>query len=518
MRNNGNNRRKRKPSPKGKGDRYEKKENSKVERTVEGDRTTCGDKLGPLNDFSWYDHNPNLTVAAASVPFPYRPGMDMLLGKKGANAFLPYQIPGVMALRWAPAIGQSSQPTDPASIAAKEVFAQVRWAFSGSIEADPPDFIMYFLALDSIFSYVGALKRVYRILNTYTPENYAVPDVVLCGLGLGQEGITALKTDRMKLFQVINELIGMTRKFRCPAVFDIFNRHYWMNDNVYTDAESANSQMYVFREDYYLKFSLQKTPDDVEAGGLEYVASPINRNLTDVDTLYEFGRELINALASSDDAYIISGYLKRAYEDAPIFAVDELRLDENFAPVYVPEVLAQIENSRTIQEFGGISLTTQPISQDPKTNSILASPKVQLNTFGWNVNPIMSVRNDRPSVMDVVEATRLQAYVGPDNKVYCGTEIPINWFIYTNNDIGQTGSQFSSVVEISSGFTSTNVLTIATGSQFDWSPLVVVVDSTTVTAPKVSIFGDVHNVTVCDPEVLKQIHKVCLYSEFNSFA
>lgn len=488
-------------------------------------------RLSPLNDFSWYNRNPLLTQAAASIPFPYRPGMDISLDYRGLS--LPSgatlegaNIPGIMALDWQPSIGQASLPTDPAAIAAKEVYATIRDAFSGTLSVDAPDLMIYFLSLDSIFSYIGALKRIFRIVTTYSSENYTIPDVLLQALGLTDALITDCKVNRMQLFQVINELVGMTHKFKCPAVFDLFNRHYWMNDNVYTDAATANSQMYVFVEKYFYQFALQNTPDGVQAGGLAVIAAPwVNSNT--VATLFSYGRNLIDQLAESEDAYTISGYLRRAYEGSADFRVDEITLDEKFAPVYVPEVLRQIENSHVVNGHGVITPNSAVVSQNPKTNALISNPKVNSVNLDTLLAPHITSRMDMPGVEEVVECTRLHAFVDSAGWIWAGTEIPLRWNVYMTNNVFDGGSASLDQVKVFDAAASTpptigSALAYVgyTGivSQFDWHPLMYVLIRLAGTTKFWPIFqGDIHNITVMDPEVLKNINKICLYSEFNAF-
>lgn len=481
------------------------------------DKTTTDERLSPLNDFSWYNHNPALVQAAASLPFPYRPGMRIDLQESTANSVTPITIPGIMGLSWCPTIGTSRTATDPAAVAGKEIYAQVRNAFSGSLDVDAPDFIIYFMALDSIFSLIGMLKRAYRILNTYTPMNYDIPDNLLVALGIP----TTWKQDRMLLYQYINELVGLTHKFQCPAVFDIFNRHYWMNDNVYTDAASANSQMYVFRQSYFYKFAMLDTPTaGVQAGGLSCVALP----LTTVKSAYDFGKQLIEALAGSDDAYTISGYLRRAYDGYPLFTVDELRMDEVFTPVFVPEVLQQIENSMTTFNTGSWDPTTNAVSQDPATNALICVPKMSgsIDSQVVGIKPFLSIRSDMPSVVDVVEASRLTSYVDSTGNIHCASEIPLSWTMFVNGDSNYTMSQIQYVdCSVSSGIPGTNVYNLlrsfAAVEAFDWRPMGILVLKRSDAITTTQFRGDVHNVTTFSPAQLDEIHKMCLYSLFNSF-
>lgn len=225
-----------------------------------GKGSVNGGKLSSLNDISWYSKYPELLRAAASIPTPNRPGMSVPVGytvsDQNTNIFT-YTIPGTMVLDWLPTVGYSSTATSPVSIVAKQLYAKVRAAFSGSLSVDAPDLVIYLLCLDSIFSYIGNLKRMYRLLNAYTPNNYTLPVEILQTIyGMEVTDVTALQSNRVALWSAINELIHMTSNLTCPAVFDYFNRHYWMNDNVYADSNSPMAQFYAFNQVAYYQFAL----------------------------------------------------------------------------------------------------------------------------------------------------------------------------------------------------------------------------------------------------------------------
>lgn len=527
-----------------------------------------------LNDFSWYNHYPELTQAAARIPFPYRPGMTVLTndvevpGTQVEGALGNYKIPGIMSLRWLPSIGYSAAPTDPASIIGAEMYAQVRNAYSGTLRADAPDYVIYMLALDSIYSYIGSLKRVYRILNAWGPDNYAVPNTLLTALGFSSSVADALRANKADLWQAINELIHMSNRFRCPAIMDIMNRHYWMNDNVYTDTNSVNSQMYCFTQHAFLKY----TDADPENPGLYYAIGPQWSGLAianAVQTLFAFGRDLIDALAKWDDSYTINGYLQRAFEGTASFTVAFLEQDERFQAVYEPEVLAQIENSKTLPSgyqfidsayVTWYSADTPVITQNVPTNSVVAQYPFKILAAGdtylemhtraaYTSDEIflMSSRSDSPTAEDVIIASRLKAgvinltasgeyYTG---NVMCATEIPLFWSI----DIAPVQMQgnilnrawlgwiypqlptFSDVMAIPMGKTHLPQMfrMMMFGTQFDWCPIAqftCYINGTAIGMDAISyreIFGDVHNLTSLTLAELKNIHKICVYSEFNAF-
>lgn len=388
-------------------------------------------------------------MAAGSIPFPYRPGMSFPWAThvSGTATSISYpSIPGIMTLNWYPTLGRSENATDPASIVGKEIFAKVREKFSGSIDADAPDFVIYLMALDSVYSYIASLKRIYRILTAYTSENHYIPDAMLQALGLSSAGIVDLKEHRMQFFQIINELVVMTRKFNVPAVFDILNRHYWMNDNVYTDDNTINSQFYIFRCLGYLKYGL--SGEDVKVGSLS-MTDVIYPDTNVAEYMFSYGRTLINALADSDDAYIISGYLMRAYEGVPVFAVDELPIDNRLEPSYDPEILMQIENSLPLLFENSTRVLDLSVTQDPSTNAIISKPHVSgsiptpFASDSWKLENFLSIRSDTPTVADVTISTRLK--MGWDNMVWdmskssydydivCGSEVLIDYAIWYYN-------------------------------------------------------------------------------------
>lgn len=527
-------------------------------RKDEGRDVPRGADRGSLNDISWYTHNPSLVLAAASLPYPYRPGMPInfgLMREPGAtgNEAIPALagIPGVLRIDWSPSIGQSHNITSPASIIAREIYGKVRAAYSGQLSVDAPDFVIYLLALDSVFSYIGFLKRLYRALHSWSSQNYSLPNMLvaeLCDLtpSDADRQITLMRADINKLWQGINELVFQSRKFTCPAIMDVFNRHYWLNDNVYTDADSLNSQFFVFRQKYYYRFELVDTPESVKAGGLVYKAAPSLRTTNQpVQTLLEYGTALLEALSGWGDAYTISGYLSRAYEGVPSFAVAELLQGEVLTPAYVPEVLMQIENLSTVQPGPYFSAINATISQDVLNNVILSDPTIvtskswpDLQYTPWTADRYLSIRSDAPTVADNLIASRMHSFIsGVDQTdktvllhIESGTEICLSMsLICANpaNDILQTGDPYDRYEMTTESVVTSAALSLGQGvpymMQFDWHPLLRIFQpyknaSTNQQVWIVRFFGDIHNITNVPKSVMENIHRVCILSEFNAYS
>lgn len=536
--------------------RGKSRRDSEKARMSEDARSSTG-RLSGLNDASWYTKNPLLVLPTASIPFPNRPGMTVSLGsfmRGNGPAIQPdLRIPGVCVLSWAPSIGRSESTTSPASIAAKEIYAKVRSAFSGALDADAPDFVIYMMCLDSVFSYIGALKRIYRCLDAYDANNFAMPEELIASMAITPSVANTLRTNKADFMLAINQLALASRKFAMPNVMDIFNRHYWLNDNVYTDDNTINSQFFLFRQDAFYKFALLDTLGDPAtdgASGAQLVAAPWLTGASTVADFYNFGDSLIRALADSDDAYTMSGYLMRAYDGAPQFAVDQISGAEIFSPVYVPEVLMQIENAEplsdawpgdVVQAFG----SSNNIWQNPADNSVWCQPALSNSVrpyASWTLEApshLINVRTDAPTPVDVIIASRLKAKVR-NVRQSDGSYITNLWPASEVLMAMELLTSATSVVRLAAteyinlppdATTASDVLpslqkiaALGTLSYFDWHPFVrAIIDvapqaGTTMSANATTVmFGDVHNITVMGDIDLENVNRVCLYSELNAF-
>lgn len=517
---------------------------SQVVRDTEKNNTFGG------NAIEWYSRYPNLLLGAGQIPYPYKPGMAVTLGTYRLADYattdpesFPYGIPGILKINWIPSLGYSNSQTSPISIVGKELYAKVREKFSGSLDADAPDFVVYLMALDSIFSYIACLKRIYRCINAYSPENLYTPDGILDAMGFSTEQILDLRQNKIQLFQNINELIFMTKKFKCPRIMDVFNRHVWLNDHIYTDAPTPNSQFYMFWQRSWFQFKMQTVPStsSITAGGLTQV-SPWSSlpSISVANYLFTFGRNLIDALAASDDGYLISGYLMRAYEGYPDFTVDELLLDETLIPKYNEEVLNEIQNLHTLPD--GVGAVQCEVFQEPDQNIIVCEPTVAIAAnsvpinYNWHgTNVRFTSRSDAPTVAENVINSRLMTYLETPKAQSSGgflagiiscTEIILSMNLYMPNV--QSGDPYLPYtvrsemdVNLFSG-ADTNALDDLTAlfalSQWDWAPLILPFLFGTNKKATPVLVGDIHNFTVTDVATLKNINKVCLYSLFNAFS
>lgn len=525
------------------------------------------------NDASWYTRYPELVAGAGSFPYPYRPGSKLNVG--GASSTIvgsidrEYAIPGVLSLSWAPSVGIAKDATDPVNVTAREIYARVRKAYSGTLRADAPDYIVYIMCLDSIYSYIAWLKRLVRLLNTYSPDNYVVPTRLLNALGIQTNMIATLASQRTDLWTLINTLSHMVSKFYLPNSFDICNRHVWMNDRVFTDAKSTNSQLYIFNQRFFYTYANVKLSDGSDNYGPGAVLNRLYSNSIDsFDALQNLGINMINALVSWDESYTISGYLRRAFEGEKPFETALMGIDDLQEFTYSEEVLTQIENSRVIPggemllQVGAVNYDTQRmIAQNPLTNCITCDNSYTipnyltstqyLNTFygaGYTIDPVFSLRYKPSPELNVI-ASRLHATVRMIAKagtpagsgtfeIDCGTEIPLAWHILGADPITNEASISAALYQtpvIVADVTPTaadisnligTITRISELEVFDWHPFVILTfaqnnndENETLTWQKrVRIAGDVNNITSVSPEILAMLHRVCLYSEFDAFS
>lgn len=503
------------------------------------------------NAIEWFARYPNLLQAAGSIPYPYRPGMKVPLGgvKRDPSVStiedIGHWIPGMLGFYWVPSVGRSLSPTSPISVVGKELYAKVREKFSGSIDADAPDFVIYLMALDSIFSYIAMLKRIYRSLNAYSPDNLFTPNGVLHAMLFNDSQIEDMRQHKMELYQRINELILMTYKFKCPRIMDVFNRHVWLNDHVYTDAPTPKSQWYIFVQTEWYKFEMLDVPHStpaVQAGGLK--STQLLGNLPDtgvVQALYTNGRSLINALAESDDGYLISGYLMRAFEGYPDFRVDELLMGEFLVPKYNEEVLGEIENLHTLSP--GYYQLDNDVYQDPSTNSIICTPYAYYAAASDtatrdldHVIPRYSARSDNPTIAETVINSRMMTYIDNMNvdgsvakaeviacsEIMCSMQYIVQTQLRGSGGLGWSTQWLASemVYDLTTlDNVDANLKAIAKNmdlAQWDWCPMILAVFN----SPKkgsIAFFGDIHNMTSTTKETLINLNTVCLYSLFNAF-
>ena len=497
---------------------------------------------GSANDPSWYNLDPQLVKDTANVSYGTPLGIPVRQYTNWTNGVfgdVKTPVPGAMVLRYVPTVGPVLlQEAAAANVAAKNVYAFVRHANSGSTNYEATDLFMYLLSMDSMYSLLAWMMRSYSLALTAKSVNRYYPTAILQGLGWD---VDDLLSHLSEFRAIINLSVSKVGIFNVPANFPYFNRHIWMNMNIFKDQEIKKSQEYLFTPEVVFYYDESVTPGKL---------TPIQMNLpgssmkvSDIATTMNI---LIGKAIASEDFGIMSGDIYKAYGDN-LFKISEIEEKFHIESTYSMEVLSQINNAVMVGPIGGnvdttaINQTTtgliyQGLSQDdpgikisvmnnqPADIPILAERSCLINMYKDDVSPD-----------DTMVATRLictseyfsaaSATEGRFNyykKVrVCGSEIITQGIVIRLQANGTAGQ--GTFVRLSSNLYSTGELTtmmslVSAVAPFDWAPrLNFIYISGDPGAYSVGGFlstFDYANYADINSETIEAMHQVAILSEF----
>lgn len=342
------------------------------------------------NDPSWYAMNPQLLKDAASFPYAWPLGNELKLGSFAGN-FRNAGLPGIMRMDWVPTIGYASDGTDPVNVASINIYTKVRHDNSGHANYDHADYMMYLLAMDSVYAFHSWMRRVYGTMLTYSNTNRYFPRAAVKTMGVDFDQLQANMAD---FRQYINVFAVKASALAIPANMSIMTKHYWMSAGMYYDSNQAKSQTYIFNPIGFYKFGLN---EGTKAGELTFAPltyefapeqMPTTKELTFQD-IVKYGDALLAPIISDEDFGIMSGDTLKSFGVGGCYTLPITEETYTVAPSYVPEVLDQIQNAT----FVGMPVaTSMTIGQDPTIGKgwIKADPKFQhpwSNAAGGNEWP-----------------------------------------------------------------------------------------------------------------------------------
>lgn len=500
------------------------------------------------NDLSWYTRNADLVDSAARIPYPYVPGMNIVAVPRHVNddfeakgTTFEYKVPGIISLNFYPTIGRSMDISSPANIAAREMYARVRSKYSGSLEADAPDIMMYALAVDSLYMLYEDMKRAYYVINSVTPYNRLYPKYLLAAMGWKYED---LLDNRTLMYQRLCEMNALLKKFMIPDDMDLYKRHQFMVANVYADTPDVKSQNYVFKCSGFYQLTNTETMTTLEMK--DWHTDIVRMELEDAWT---FWREAYDALALWDTAYTINGYLERAYQDSTFLIPSPVIEDGLLQPVFNAEVLTQIHNATVVK----VSKSSLNVTQDPiHDNVLLSKPKSEYADYADDWHGVRTYQvvptevlidfkgSTTPGTGDNIIATRLCTVSVPGEDpasadsyyLSCGTEIIEAMYMYdgtvnTGEAFPIAGSHTAMENIYAPGSQGANQVSafllksLAYLSTFDMHPIISLYyrayDGDGGYYNWFIPFGVQSNVTNVDGETIDNLHRMCIYSEFNAF-
>lgn len=498
-------------------------------------------KMSRGNPIQFYTKFDTFVKDAANLPFAMPVGSRFEIydypgeNDNSVNNAAPYYYssPGVMTLEFVPAIGVSDDFSSPINRSSIRFYTYLRSNQKASASYDHQDISMMELALDSCYMYHGLMSKVYSVVNLFTPANEYYSRAILLALGVDFDDI---RKNLQDFRAYINAYAYSLGQYALPSNIELFNRHRWMVEGLYTDGETTKAQTYMFVPGVFFQYDNTVStgsqcipkywfPDfEYKVGASDNGINPSKRTPKTFAQIKAFGDSLLNAVSNEEDFAVISGDIYNFYGG------DTYKLPyitENYAvlPTYNKTVLSQIENATVVGQLQRLT-----VSQNPKVNqgAIIFHPYPA--SHAGSTQCFMNFHWDRPTPEDVIEASRLITVTRDDANdnptiKYCGTEIVCSLSVatYTYSDSGvrqlenvllMNHQLARSNTEASEATYMKEVLTLA---QFDWAPCMRVYHQTGGTG-KFKWEGwtwDVDNVDTIPDEYIANIHLGCLLSLFS---
>lgn len=498
-------------------------------RKVSKDKETDQVRDEKYNDPSWYVANGQLLKDFASLSF------NNALGAKSRISFHPYDAtyeaqdlmytsPGIMSILTAPAFGISSDGSSAINLAAKNFYTWIRHQNSGHVNYDSPDLIMYFGAMDSIYSLLASMIRAYGTARAFSQVNRYIGDAMLTAQGYNASDI------RMNLADFrgyINMVITKVSAFCTPITMAMFKRHFWMYSGIYRDENVIKSQNYM-----YVPAVLWKYVETEGPGHLDSVLAFANESTSLSLSTKTIGQvrglmdSLLAAIVSSEDINIMSGDILKAYGRENLWTLSMIPEDYVVFPVYSEEVLDQIHNTTFAGDtpVATLDLTTTPtlsrdrlgVIQDPEIGdgSVFFVPQF-LNAAHLAYDGVIDMHKDEPTPEDVIVASRnmltakVNAIEGTTNNVAqltgCGSDICLFAYIIIINSAG-TGVDYVKVFGNQNPY-STGIWNRM--SAFNKYPRYITVDQGTKAT---AINGEIDNYTVISHDDVQRMHDTAVLS------
>lgn len=332
------------------------------------------------NDWRWYAQNEQLLKDSSSFPYSWPLGNKLNLGVN-APEVNKGSLPGVMAIWTAPTFGWSDNPNSPVNVAARNIYSFVRHANSGHANYDAPDLMLYMCAMDSIYSYLSFLKRVYGVISTYSYTNRYYPKAVITAMTVDYDDVQRNLADFRGF---INSFAVKVGSMCIPASMSYMAKHMWMYSGLYYDSDQDKAQTYLFVPNNLYRYAL----DTDGAGMLESFSFSdyyTTQGTTDHDPSYinfeglrKIADDMLNPILRSEDMNIMSGDILKAFGAANVYKVEGIGETYTVLPSYEPEVLDQIQNMSLVGRF--------KFSGHDQMNQVGAAKLCQDPTKGWLVS------------------------------------------------------------------------------------------------------------------------------------
>lgn len=401
------------------------------------------------NDPKWYTNIGPIASDYASLPYSYPLGVGLPIENSNKSTDTSYStdsrnFAGIITLNVAPGIGVCNNSTDPANIAAQQLYTMVRKANSGAINYDKTDLMMVVVAMDSAYMLYEELLRAYRCLGVYNTMNRYQPDALLRSLGFDSKIGNSMADFRGVLDLFAYKLASVN----IPDQFDIIHRHSWLFTNVYADSDDKRAQLYAVKPDGYFIWTEGASSEPTKLGYTKrhevYGLSNASDLVSSMDQIKHAIDTIMEPILGSQDVGVISGDLAKAFGEGGMIKIQPVQTYEALQITFNLEVCHQIMNAE-ILPYGSLSDADITVNMDNLTTGpqLVYQPKVTLSNVGGGYftptrerNHLINLKGMSPSPETNLVATRYNLVLGAkdaQNKCVitsCGTEIVTGATIY----------------------------------------------------------------------------------------
>lgn len=499
------------------------------------------------NDPKWYTNIGPVASDYASLPYSYPLGVGLPIQNTNKSSGTLYSkdaknFAGIVTLNVAPGIGVCGNSTDPANIAAQQLYTMVRKANSGAINYDKTDLMMVVVAMDSAYMLYEELLRAYRCLGVYNTMNRYQPDALLRSLGFD-----AKIGDSMADFRGVLDLFAYKlASVNIPDQFDIIHRHSWLFTNVYADSDDKRAQLYAVKPDGYFVWtegaSSEPTKLTYTTRNKVYGLSHPDDLVSSMDQIKHAIDTIMNPILGSQDVGVISGDLAKAFGESGMIKIQPVQTYEALQITFNLEVCHQIMNAE-ILPYGSLSKADITVSMDNLTTGpqLTYKPEIILSNTGGGVyitptrerNHLINLKGMSPSPETNLVATRYNLVLGAQDSNHvcsilsCGTEIVTGATMYQFsinpkgyiNDINIQAVRSDVVMDASTpigGLTSV-LATMCQLSHFNYCPsLHLWIGEDNGNLQYYGVMQDINDFTWIDDATMSSLNTVCVMSEFSA--
>lgn len=497
------------------------------------------------NDPRWYFNATNLSDIATQISgsFVHPTGLQEQIRESiDSNTGYSNAVPGVMSLGWAPEI--TPRGKSAVSQAMDQIYSFVVHKNSRNYNYDATDQMLLILGTMLSYSFLANAIRAYGVMLDWNGIDYYTPKALVTAMGFDYEDLA--KSYHQMSFD-INRLIAQLNQLWIPSDLPIAERWFWMNTNIYRDAESAKAQYYLYVPYTYYVYNETAGP-----GWSSLDEKPWITGASTAHTWVEFTQamqSMIDALVNSSDRGMILGDLLNAYGADKIYKLNPISQDYKTSVVYDKEVLMQFENASIWGTMPG-TIIADVNGNLYSQGSTLTAANLATSSVGVGQNKLLNFHTaGLPTKEDIMVATRMSiigtmllqksgtgdATLLTICPLSCGTEVIVNAYLWnyqwTSGTPTLVGISFVRAFKTGPADTTAAKTDMIRWfwqwSAFDWAPFIEINVAPPAAISAAAAVGSTlqfnHNMDIADYDqyayiqeaMLNNLHLAAIYSLFN---